>query len=185
MALPASIRVNVSAPFPTLVQGSGPITLTKTNGVWTFGLSFAVFPTTNPPVDPTAYQALVYNPSTGIYSVLTLAAIFSSITTGGARTITAAGAVTVTASDTFIRMAKTVSATTAINLPSAVSRNGLDLTVKDAKGDWTAFNIAINALAGEDIDGITAAAGGYPGTMNFQAITLRPRANGYDVIHSG
>ena len=37
MNLPANIRVNVQTPFPALVQGSGPITLTKINGVWTIG----------------------------------------------------------------------------------------------------------------------------------------------------
>lgn len=41
MALPANIRVNVRVPFPTLVQGSGPTTVTKANGIWTVGFSIA------------------------------------------------------------------------------------------------------------------------------------------------
>ena len=38
MALPANIRVNVRAPFPVRVVGSGLITVTKANGIWTIGL---------------------------------------------------------------------------------------------------------------------------------------------------
>lgn len=37
MTLPANIRVNAAFPFPSLVQGSGPITITKVNGIWTVG----------------------------------------------------------------------------------------------------------------------------------------------------
>ena len=37
MNIPDNIRVNASFPFPALVQGSGPITLTKINGIWTIG----------------------------------------------------------------------------------------------------------------------------------------------------
>jgi hypothetical protein len=38
MALPANIRVNLSAPFPALVIGGGGIAVAKNNGVWTISL---------------------------------------------------------------------------------------------------------------------------------------------------
>ena len=37
MSIPPNIRVNAAFPFPALVQGSGPITITKANGIWTVG----------------------------------------------------------------------------------------------------------------------------------------------------
>lgn len=56
MTLPANIRVNVSAPFPTLVQAIGPVAISKQNGIWTvsldpsqvgaFGLTPAQYPST-------------------------------------------------------------------------------------------------------------------------------------------
>ncbi|SRR6266516_1604474 len=39
MALPPNIRFNVNMPFPALVQGSGPVQLTKANGIWTIALN--------------------------------------------------------------------------------------------------------------------------------------------------
>lgn len=36
--LPANIRVNALFPFPSLVTGSGPVTLAKANGIWTIGM---------------------------------------------------------------------------------------------------------------------------------------------------
>lgn len=39
MTLPASIRVNVRAPFPSNVRGVGGISINKKGGIWTIGLS--------------------------------------------------------------------------------------------------------------------------------------------------
>jgi hypothetical protein len=33
------MRINVGVPFPSLVMGSGPVTISKTNGIWTVGFS--------------------------------------------------------------------------------------------------------------------------------------------------
>ena len=57
MVLPANIRVNAQLPFPSLVTGTGPITITKANGVWTVGFSIVPFGVANPPVGnyPTDY----------------------------------------------------------------------------------------------------------------------------------
>src|SRR6266436_445469 len=48
MALPAKIRANMAVPFPAMVQGSGPITLGKQNGVWTVGASGDLIGEANP-----------------------------------------------------------------------------------------------------------------------------------------
>lgn len=55
MALPVNIRVNTSAPFPSNVNGSGPVTITKQNGIWTVGFNSALLP---PLVNPTIKGAI-------------------------------------------------------------------------------------------------------------------------------
>jgi len=39
MSLPARVRVNAAFPFPATVQGSGPISVAKNQGIWTVGYS--------------------------------------------------------------------------------------------------------------------------------------------------
>ena len=41
MTLPPNIRVNTSVPFPALVIGNGPISVSKVNGIWTVAYSIA------------------------------------------------------------------------------------------------------------------------------------------------
>lgn len=43
MARIPKIRVNTPVTFPTLVQGSGPVTVTKKNGIWTIGLAGSAY----------------------------------------------------------------------------------------------------------------------------------------------
>ena len=43
MSLPANIRVNLAAPFPLIVKGSGPIAVAKNNGIWTISLNYLAF----------------------------------------------------------------------------------------------------------------------------------------------
>src|SRR5258706_5157285 len=60
MALPAKIRANMAVPFPAMVQGSGPITLGKQNGVWTVGASGDLIGEANPGAIATDF-ALVWD----------------------------------------------------------------------------------------------------------------------------
>jgi hypothetical protein len=41
MTVPANIRFNLNAPFPSLVTGTGPITVNKMNGIWQIGYTVA------------------------------------------------------------------------------------------------------------------------------------------------
>jgi hypothetical protein len=64
MTLPASIRINAQFPFPSLVSSSGPITITKSNGIWTVGLqinNLAPVPNGTP---ASQLEVMVYNVST-------------------------------------------------------------------------------------------------------------------------
>lgn len=48
MTVPPRIRVNVAAPFPSLVTGSGPISIGKQNGIWNVGLNIGALGTQVP-----------------------------------------------------------------------------------------------------------------------------------------
>jgi hypothetical protein len=104
----------------------------------------------------------------------------------GETTITVAGDVTVT-TEAYLRLNKTVPATTNVLLPASLGRNGVDLTVKDVAGNAGSFNFALKGNGTEDVDGVTSAVGGYLGRMNYQLIRIHPRVDGtgWDVIHSG
>ena len=41
-SLPANIRVNAAFPFPALITATGPVTLSKSNGIWTVGFGTSV-----------------------------------------------------------------------------------------------------------------------------------------------
>jgi hypothetical protein len=62
---PADIRVNAAFPFPSLVQGSGPITIAKAQGLWTLGYSMSQFAVVSPP--PATGYVLVWNSLSGIF----------------------------------------------------------------------------------------------------------------------
>ena len=57
MTLPPNIRLQVPVPFPATVTGSGPITISKQNGIWTVGYTTANLAVTVPPStsQPTDY----------------------------------------------------------------------------------------------------------------------------------
>lgn len=74
MSLPANIRVNVAALFPSRVVGAGGIAVTKLNGVWTIQPNFGALGLISTPADPTTKQIWVYDPVTGIYNRIQLAA---------------------------------------------------------------------------------------------------------------
>jgi len=68
------------------------------------------------------------------------------------REVTAAGAVTVNATETGVAINKTVGEATTVNLPPSASRNGLDVIVKDMKGDANTNNITAVPNGSEKID---------------------------------
>lgn len=49
MTAPTNIKFNLNAPFPSLVTGSGPITVSKMNGIWSIGYTVANLAKQNPP----------------------------------------------------------------------------------------------------------------------------------------
>jgi len=158
MTLPASIRVNTSVPFPALVTGTGPITISKKNGIWTVGFSFSSFGIQIPTSTqlPTDF-VLIYDSIAQTYFQVSLTTLIA-ITSNVYRIVTAAGDVTVLAGDTTILMNKTVGQATNIALPTSASRGGVPLTIKDYKGDANINNITFVPSGTETIDGLSPAA---------------------------
>lgn len=72
---------------------------------------------------------------------------------GELRVVTAAGDVTVSATEGGVAINKTVGAATTVNLPTAASRNGVPVIVKDMKGDALTNNITVVPNGAETIDG--------------------------------
>jgi hypothetical protein len=85
MTLPPRIRVNVAAPFPSLVTGANGIGIGKQNGVWQVGLNTSSLQTGIPPAAnfPTDY-VVVYDSIANTYSQVSIGNI---ITGGGATTV--------------------------------------------------------------------------------------------------
>lgn len=152
---PPAVRVNAGAPFPVLVEGSGPITVTKANGIWTIGYDVSGYPLLNPAFDPTSKYVLVFDPVTGLFYNLTIANLFASVLTGSVLHVTAAGTVTVGPGHTAVLIEKAAPSATPIILPSILVRSGLPLHVADINGNGSGD---VTPLGAEKIMGVTGAA---------------------------
>lgn len=133
MALPVNIRVNVRAPFPALVQGSGPITIVKTNGIWTIGYSISTFQIQTPPL--TSYPAdyvLVWDSVANTFFRLQLSVLAGLSSARVQRSITGAGNLPIVLGDSILN----VNAATDLApvVPLASTRSGAPLTFKNKPG---------------------------------------------------
>lgn len=71
-----AIRINRTAPFPARVSGSGAVTVTKTNGVWTVGLDYTAVGAISPiPAQYTGTYLLAYNTTTSVWQKVSIADI--------------------------------------------------------------------------------------------------------------
>lgn len=75
MTVPANIRVNIGAPFPATVKGSGPISVAKKNGIWTVALNYLAFGQAQNVPDPSNTYVLVFDPLTNVYTLIPMAAV--------------------------------------------------------------------------------------------------------------
>src|SRR5580693_8833446 len=78
MTLPASIRVNVRASFPSIVTTTGFLSLSKANGVWTFGTNFRQLTAAPGNLATSPYIFPVQDPAIGAFYSVTLAAIVTA-----------------------------------------------------------------------------------------------------------
>lgn len=157
MTLPANVRVNAQLPFPSLVYGTGPITIGKVNGIWTVGFTISAFGSINPPIPnyPTDYL-LGWDAVNSVFfkvSITNLAAAVSSI--GGARNQRSVTATPIVVATTDQVLNCNIGGAAACALPAAATRNGIPLTFNDL-GQATAHNITLTPNGAETIDGVNA-----------------------------
>lgn len=168
MSLPANLRVNVGAPFPSLVKATGPVSLAKANGIWSIGLSITGLGVLTSGFDPTTVEIPVYNTFTQSWQQATL----QQLVAGGTlqRLVTAAGSILVQPNDRVILVKQAVPAAVNVVLPAAGSRSGVPLTVKDLGGVAFANNITLVPNGVETIDGASSAVI----NDNFETMTINP-----------
>lgn len=78
MGLPATVRVNTTVNFPSLVFGTGPVSVTKNNGVWAIGLTANSLGALSPGFDPSSKKLIVQDATTNAWSTMAFSA-FPSI----------------------------------------------------------------------------------------------------------
>ena len=179
MTLPASIRVNTQANFPTLVYGSGPIVIGKANGIWTVGWTMAPLGVQVPlPANYATDYLIVWDAQTNTFFRMSIAGLIASlgIDTGAVRLqrLVVTTPIVVSGSDAIINCNVPVAA--ACTLPPAAARGGVPLTFKDM-GQANAHHITLTAAPGDTIDGqpfITL-------QNNYQSITLVPLNDGTSI----
>lgn len=172
MSLPARIRVNATFPFPSLVQGSGPISIAKSGGIWTVGYSVASFAIQAPPPGNLATDyVLVYDSVAKAFINVALSSLGASGGTSRTQRSVTATPIVVGATDQILNC--NIAALAACALPTAASRSGVPLTFKDL-GQAAAHNITLTANGAEKIDGSST----YVLFNNYQTVTLVPFNDG-------
>jgi len=179
MTLPANIRVNVRAPFPTQVKGSAFVGVSKANGIWSIVPNYLSLA---PDVIVTPTQVLALQDSiTGAWSYITAAGLVSAALSTY-RIITAAGTVNVLSTDVILLLEKSPSGPSTINLPASATRQGTPVIIKDLTGDANTNNNTIVPSGSETIDGFSASAAAANGvavmSVDYGSMTLYPLTSG-------
>jgi hypothetical protein len=173
MTLPANIRINTSLPFPALAKGSGPVVVSKVNGVWTIGLSFAVVGQQLPPPAnfPTDYL-LVYDSIANTFFKMSLSALATFGAGRTQRSITSSGQLPIIAGDGILNINAASDLTPIV--PLAAGRNGVPLTFKNLPGSHTQ---TLTRTSPDTFDGATTVS-----LIAGAAVTLVPYN---DFVNSG
>jgi hypothetical protein len=171
LTIPPSIRVNAQFPFPSLVQGSGPVGISKQNGIWTISLSFSGLTPSSGIPNPSTTYSLVWDSSTNIYYLVPISAVNSSKVV---KILTAPGPYTALATDEVLIIKQTVGAAFTVNVNW--SGRTKPLRVVDGKGDSSTNNISIIPTAGQTQLAIVNYV--YVVNGNGGSITLTPLPDG-------
>lgn len=177
MPAPANVRVNVQAPFPAMVTGSGPITLAKINGVWQIGINGRLIGSANPGVIPTDY-VIVWDDVAQQFIKISLSNLITVAAQARTQRSVTASPIVITAgppADQILNV--NIAGAAACTLPQASTRAGLALTFKDVGANFAAHPLTLTAFAGDNIDG----AGTLVLNQNRQGVTLIP---GNDTVNT-
>lgn len=161
MALVANIRVNTSAPFPSLITAIGPVTLSKANGIWTVGFSIVNLGIQPGPINNATDFIIVYDSIGGSFFKLPLSAVASS----GARqqrSIASGADLPLIATDQILNVN---GAGLNIPIPLASTRNGVPFTFKRVDGSPP---FTLTPTGPDTIDGLASL------VVNSGSITINP-----------
>jgi hypothetical protein len=175
MAVPANIRVNTQVPFPAMVTGSGPITLTKQNGVWIIGASGRLINKANPGIVATDY-VLVWDDVALQFIKISLSNLITAAAQAKTQRSVTASPIVVGPTDQILNV-NISSGTPTCTLPQASTRSGLALTFKDVGAQFVAHSLVITPFAGDTIDGQA----NLVLNQNRQSVTLVPFNDGVGV----
>jgi hypothetical protein len=164
LTLPANVRVNANVPFPSLVIGSGPITLSKTFGIWTIGFSIANLPVQPGPVNLSTDFLIVYDSISGNFFSLPLSTLISSARPQ--RSITGVGNLPITAADQILNVNPGPGLN--ITIPLASTRGGVPLTFKKTGGS----PFTLTATGPDTLEGLASI------LVNTGTVTLVPYNDG-------
>ena len=159
MPLPANVRINLNVPFPALVTSTGPIGLSKLNGVWNVFWNPSVLGISIPPAANLATDYVVVYDSVAKTNILVSLQNLNGLSRPQ-RLIQSIADLPVIASDYQLNFK--LSASLVLTLPLAASRGGAALT--------------LNTTGGETIDG--AASGVLKMQNARQSLTVVPAADG-------
>jgi hypothetical protein len=168
LSLPANVRINIGAPFPTIIQGSSFITMGKVNGAWTIGASGKLIASQNPGVVPTDY-VIVWDDVANRWLKISLSNLITVAAQAPTQRSVTASPIVVGVTDQRLNVNISAGSPTC-TLPQASTRSGLAVTFKDVGNNFAAHNLTITPFAGDTIDG----AASLVLLNNRQAVTLVP-----------
>lgn len=171
MTLPANIRVNMSAPFPAMVRGSGVVAVTKANGIWTVSLNYAALGLSAAVPDPANTYVLVWNALTGVFTMVPISYVASQ---HAVKILTAPGPYPALPTDEVLIVKQLVGA--AFTITVDWSQRTKPLRVVDGKGDAAVNNITVTPAAGQSQ--LAAVNFSYVIDGNGGSITLTPLPDG-------
>ena len=173
MPLPANVRINLNVPFPALVTSTGPIGLSKLNGIWNVFWNPSVLGISVPPAGNLATDYVVVYDSIAKTTILVSLQNLNGLSRPQ-RLVQSIADLPVRASDYQLNFS--LSAPLVLTLPLAASRGGAALTLKDVAGNFNSNSLTLDTTGGETIDG--AASGVLKMQNARQSLTLVPAADG-------
>jgi hypothetical protein len=148
-----ALRLKVATRIPAQLVAERFLTITRSSGVYTFGVDYTLLDP-SAITDPTTALIAIYDQSTASYKVGTASALLSS-SLQIEQHITAAGPVTISNNTGIARVDQTVGAAITLNLPAALSKT-CPVLVCDWKGDAGTNNITIVPNGSEKIQGLSS-----------------------------
>lgn len=151
-ATPA-LKMKVATRIPAQLVGGTGITLTKSNGVYTFDLDYSEF-SEIASFDPSAKDVLVFDAGLGTFDLVSLAGLLTN--TSLARVVTEAGDITVGVNTQLLIMNRTADESPSnIILPSSASKVGA-VKIVDWKGNAGSFPHTVTPNGSETFNGAAA-----------------------------